>query len=260
MAFNLVDSFKSLITLEVVDKAAAQFGENQAGISKAISGVVPVILAGFVHHAQTGNASSLLQEAKDAASNNLSNFSEEGSSVLSRGEDWLNRLYGNRAGTIGDSLAGFAGIKTTSAHSLLAMLVPAGLAVIGKHALDNNLSEDGFRSFFSEQRSNIKSAIPAGLNVDLDNWLDRDEDHRASTTAPTTTATSTAHHAASATAHHHTTRKPRSANWVLILIVLLLVIALVWYFLMRDNGVSESGAGASDTTSIMVTLGGDLVG
>jgi hypothetical protein len=259
MAFNLVDSFKSLITLEVVDKAAAQFGENQAGISKAISGVVPVILTGFVHQAQTGEAGSLLQEAKDAASNNLSNFSE-GSSVLSKGEEWLNRMFGNRAGSIGDSLASFADIKTSSAHSLLAMLVPAGLGVIGKHALDNNLSDDGFSSFLLEQRSNIKSAIPAGLQVGLDDWLDRDH-HRVRSNAPAGASAaaaahhaSTGHHASAASHHHATVRKPRSTNWVLILILLLLAIALVWYFLVRNPGATNTGNGTSDTAAITVTI------
>lgn len=255
MAFNLVDSFKSLITLEVVDKAAAQFGESQAGITKAITGVVPVILTGFVHRAQTGDARTLFQEAKDAASNNLSNFAE-GGSVLSRGRDWLTTLYGDRATSIGDTLASFAGIKPSSAHSLLAMLVPAGLAVVGKHALDNNLSEDRFSSFLSEQRPNIKSAFPSGLNVGLNDWLDRDH-HRARTSDEpvAASAAAAAHHATAAPHHRHTVKKPRSTNWILILIILLIAIALLWYFLLRDNSAGNTGVGTSGsaaTTIIMV--------
>ncbi len=252
MAFNLVDLFKSLITLEVVDKAAAQFGETQAGISEAISGAVPVIMAGFVHRAQIGatEANSLLQEAKDAASNNLSNFSE-GGSVISRGREWLSNLFGNRVSAIGDSLASFARIKTSSAHSLLAMLVPAGLAVIGKYALDNNLAVDGFISFLSGQRTNIRSALPAGFHADLDNWL---EDEDRTRTSAATAATTTPHHAASTAAHHHTHHavksKPRGTYWLFILILLLAVIALVWYFLVSDSNGANSGAVGRDTLDI----------
>jgi hypothetical protein len=249
MAFNLVDSFKSLITLEVVDKAAAQFGESQAGISEAISGAVPVILAGFVHKVQTGEgeANFLLQEAKDAANNNLSNFSE-GGSVISRGRDWLSNLFGNRAASIGDSLASFARIKTASAHSLLAMLAPAGLAVIGKYALDNNLTADGFTSFLSGQRTSIQSALPAGFNVDLNSWL-RDDDRSRMSEA----TAATAHHTAT-TASHHThqtvTNKARGTNWLLILILLLAVIALAWYFLVSDTNGANSEAVGRDTSEI----------
>jgi len=256
MAYNLVDSFKSLITLEVVDKAAAQYGESQAGISEAISGAVPIILTGFVHQVQKGEgeAGFLLQEAKDAASNNLSNFSE-GGSVLSRGRDWLSNLFGTKAASVGDSLASFARVKTASAHSLLAMLAPAGLAVIGKYALDNNLDAGGFTSFLSGQRTNIQSALPAGLNVDVDRLFDEDAQARRSTAAATShhTTAATAHQTSAATshhAHHTTTKKARGTNWLLILILLLIVIALAWYFLVSGSNGASSETVGRDTSEI----------
>lgn len=242
MAFNLIESFRNLLTPEVVDKAASQYGESNSGINKALTGAIPAILAGFVHKAETGDADSLLREAKDAANNNLGNFSE-GGSVLSRGMDWLNNLFGNRLGNIADELARFAGIKSSSANSLLGMLTPVGLGVIGKHALDNNMSASSFTSFLTGQKASILSALPAGLNLGLENWLGGGTDRLREAT---TGATTTVHRTTQQRQVEDTTRR---TNWLLPLILILAAIALLWYFLGRGCNAADSETVVDDTTN-----------
>ncbi|MCU7552364.1 OmpA family protein [Chitinophagaceae bacterium LB-8] len=238
MAFNLIDSFKSLITPEIVDKAALQFGESQAGISKAVSGAVPAILAGFIHMAETGHADSLLQDAKEAASNNLSNFSDTGS-VLSKGIEWVNNLFGTRLSSIEDVLARFAGIKSASANSLLGMLAPVGLGVIGKHALDSNLSASGLTSFLSSQKASVLGALPDGLNLGIDRWLGSTERVHENVT----TATATARRAMASAA-------PPRTNWVLPLILILGAVGLLWYFLGRSDNKEKEVAATPVTDTV----------
>ena len=67
MAFNLIDSVKSLISPDLVGKAAGMLGESESGITRAISGIVPSVFAGVLNKAGSGDAPGILNVAKDAS-------------------------------------------------------------------------------------------------------------------------------------------------------------------------------------------------
>ena len=169
MSFNLLDTVKGLFTGNLISSAASSLGESEGGIQKAISGAIPSLLAGLVSKAgsQEG-ASGILDLAKQAAGSGiLSNISgflgNDNNNLIGKGAEMLKGILGDKAGGIASIVSNFAGIKHSSASSLLSMAAPVALGALGKHAEENNLNAGGLMSFLNSQKSSIMSALPSGL-------------------------------------------------------------------------------------------------
>ncbi|HEY1023156.1 MAG TPA: DUF937 domain-containing protein, partial [Flavisolibacter sp.] len=70
MAFHLLDSVRSYLTPDLIDKAGSHLGENNAGISRAFSAAIPALLGLFINRSERGDAQGLLHDARDAAESN----------------------------------------------------------------------------------------------------------------------------------------------------------------------------------------------
>ena len=53
MSFNLLDIVKGQFNSDLVSKAASFLGENESGVTKALSGIIPSVLSGVVSKATT---------------------------------------------------------------------------------------------------------------------------------------------------------------------------------------------------------------
>src|SRR5579859_6558229 len=145
MSFNLVEMVKNLFTPDLISKAASSLGESEGGISKALTGLVPTILGGLVSKANSGaaEAGNILSTAKEAANQGVMQIfgSMPGSGGggtgalggLSGGLDAVKGLFGNKLGDITRAISSFAGIRETSASSLMSVAAPATLGAIGKY-------------------------------------------------------------------------------------------------------------------------------
>jgi outer membrane protein OmpA-like peptidoglycan-associated protein len=170
MSFNLIDTVKGLFTGNLIATAASSLGESEGGIQKALSGAIPSLLAGLVSKGSSQEgASGILDLARQAAGsgvlNNIGGFlgNNESNSLISKGAEMLKGVLGDKAGGIASLLSNFAGIKHSSASSLLSIAAPAALGALGKHAADSNLSAGGLVSFLASQKQSILNALPAGL-------------------------------------------------------------------------------------------------
>jgi OmpA-OmpF porin, OOP family len=170
MSFNLIDSVKGLFTSELIGKAASMLGENESGISKAVSGTVPAVLSSLLSKSGSSDgATGIFNMAKEAAGSgilgNITGLLGGGNEFPSGLKEMAGGLLGNKLGGLGKLISGFAGVKESSAASLLGMAVPSVLGFLGKHATDNNLSASGLASMLGSQKDNIMNAMPAGLNL-----------------------------------------------------------------------------------------------
>ncbi|MEO6914991.1 MAG: DUF937 domain-containing protein, partial [Chitinophagaceae bacterium] len=173
MAFNLLETVSGLFNNDLVSKAASSLGESEGGIAKAMTGIVPTVLAGLLNKAGSGGigATSIFSMAQDAAgSGMLGNLAGMlGGGSKSGGSSGLlnmaNSVFGDKLGNIGSLISSFSGIKPSSASSLLNIAAPAALGAIGKHASANNLDAGGLVSMLVSQKDNILKALPAGLGL-----------------------------------------------------------------------------------------------
>jgi outer membrane protein OmpA-like peptidoglycan-associated protein len=258
MSFNLVDSVKSLFTPDLISKAASSLGESEGGISKALSGLVPSVLGGLVSKANSGaeGAGSILNMAKDAMSSGITRnlgglFSSGGGGAtaglggLSGGLDAIKGIFGNKLGDITRTISNFAGIKESSASSLMSTAAPAVLGVVGQHAAENNLSPNGLANMLSEQKNNIMSALPSGLGS-LSGLLGL-----GSIGAAISSAAGGARQMASATTQRAEAAAEKAGGgmrWLMPLFLALVVILLVWYF-SKGCGSGKNTAVMTDTTT-----------
>jgi OOP family OmpA-OmpF porin len=245
MSFNLLDVVKSHLTPDLISKLSNSLGENNNGISKAISAILPLILGGLTTKAAANEQSAndvfnLASEANNTgALSNISGLLGNSGDLLTKATGWLQSIFGDKANSIIETVAAFAGIKSSSASSILNVATPVTLGALGNHIQSNGLNSSDFANLLQSQKSNILSALPGNISSLLG---------FAGITTPGVTATATApktHHAAATHDVHHES-KTGSLKWLLPLLILVGLGLLAWYF--AGGGCGKKATDTHDDT------------
>lgn len=220
---NLLESMKSLLTHEFIDQAAANLGETSGGITKALSGIVPVVLNGVVEKASNNSEEILDLAGKLSGSGLLENPAGVFSiptvdSAGGQGTSILTSLLGANTNAISSAISSFSGIKTSSAGKLASAVAPLALALAGKYATSNNLSASGVATWLNGQKGTISQSVPSGFTT---NHL---ADRYDAGAGYGTEATISPDHS-------------KMPGWIMPLLLVLLGGLLVWYF-MNGSGTS----------------------
>ncbi|HUZ57288.1 MAG TPA: OmpA family protein [Hanamia sp.] len=166
MSFNLMETVKNFFTSEFTNQSSSALGEDSSGISKALSAIIPTGLAGILNKATSGTegANSVLDMAKNAIGSATGNTNLSGAENVQQGNSIISSLFGSSQSVINSAISKFAGIKDSSASSLMSMALPVIMGILGKHAEQNNLSASGLSGFLSSQKDHILNALPPGLS------------------------------------------------------------------------------------------------
>ena len=247
MSFNLFDAVKGLFTSELVGKASSYLGESESGVTKAIGGILPSLLSGFVNKAATTSGSTELLNAateqhQSGIMENLGGFfGNDGGSNLNKGSKLLSSFFGDKANGLTGLISNFSGIKSSSANTLLSMAAPTVLGFLGKHATDNKLNASGLAGMLSSQKSNIQAAIPSGLNLSsvLGDWGSK-----------TTTAVHDIKHTATQYTNEVKEKSGGGMRLLLPLLLLALTAAAVLYFWKGCNNDNDHTGGVTVKDSL----------
>jgi outer membrane protein OmpA-like peptidoglycan-associated protein len=256
MSFNLLETVKGFFSGNLVSSAASSLGESEGGIQKAVSGAIPAVLAGLISKAgSTEGAGGILDLARQAAGsgilNNLSGFSgSDNSNLISKGAEMLKGVFGDRAGGIASLVSNFAGIKHSSASSLLSMTAPVALSVLGKHASDNNLGAGGLMSFLASQKNTVMNALPSGLSsvAGLLGLGSVGNNISSATGKATESVHKQAHYAADATE-----KTGGGLKFLLPLLLAVLAVALAIYLFKGCGTGTREEVATMDTTTAKIT-------
>lgn len=168
---NFLDSLEELVTPQLINQAATMLGENESGISKAIGGLAPTILAGMIN--KTGDANAM-----GSIFNTLSNFNPEilgnlgsllGGGNLAHNDPkddaghLFSSLFGNKVPAITNAVAAFSGAKTSSISSLLGLAGPLVMGMLSKRIISEGLNVSGLTNLLLNQKSNVLGMLPAGI-------------------------------------------------------------------------------------------------
>jgi len=245
MSFNLIDEAKSLLPSDLISRAASSLGETESGIQKAISGSIPTVLSGLLNQSSTTGTSGILDMVKNASGTNIvgnitgllsgSSISGVGGTVMG----WLRSLFGDRLSSVTNSLATFAGIKPSSATSVMSLAAPAALGSVGNYVKENNLNPSSLGSFLLAQKNSILNAIPSGFNLAGALGLSSlgDIGSRISSTV-----SSAGNYAA------NTVKKTSGTRWLWFLLLLLGAGLLIWLF-TKPAPKEEASTVVTDTTA-----------
>ena len=172
MAVNLVELAKGYLTPDVVQKAASFVGESESGTQKAMNGIVPTLIAALANQASTSGGAEKLSRILDtgkydgSALNNLGTLFSGGETtqkVLTAGKDILSSLFGSKTEGLVDQIARFAGLRTGSTSSLLALAVPLILNLLGRQRATIGQSPAALASLLGEQKSFLAGLLPTGI-------------------------------------------------------------------------------------------------
>jgi OmpA-OmpF porin, OOP family len=171
---NLLDSIKSYVTPEIVSQAAALLGENESGVGKAIGGLAPTILAGILNKSgdsnAMGNVFSMLSNNSNAGFlENLGGLVGGGNLAHDDPKDiagsLMGTLFGGKVPAIINALSSFSGIKSSSTSTLLGMVGPLVMGVIGKKIKSDGLNVSGLLNLLGNEKSSILGALPGGMGA-----------------------------------------------------------------------------------------------
>jgi OOP family OmpA-OmpF porin len=172
MAANLFEMMKGYLTPDIVQKAASFVGESESATQKAMNGIVPTLIAGLANQASTNGGAEKLSRILDtgkydgSALNNLGSLFSGGETTqkaITQGKDTLSSLFGNKTEGLVDQIARFAGLRTGSAASLLALLLPLILNLLGRQRSTIGQSPSALASLLGGQKSFLSGMLPAGI-------------------------------------------------------------------------------------------------
>ncbi|WP_144282964.1 OmpA family protein [Chryseobacterium echinoideorum] len=162
MALNIIDLIKGQLGAALVSQTASQLGESEAGVSKAISGMLPVIVGGLANNSENPTViDTIANSSSNGILGNLSGVTSGNSFIAGL----LSSIFGEKLSGIINSIATYAGISNNSSSSLLNIVTAATVGSIGKYASDNNLDRNGISSLLDEQKGVVSTLLPAGLSL-----------------------------------------------------------------------------------------------
>lgn len=243
MSFNLIESVRTTLSGDMTTKMAAILGESSANVQQAIQGIIPAILTGLFLKTDSGDVQDTLNIATAAARIdipfNLNSLA--GGAGNSKGMDFLKNIFGEKTSVLCDAVAGYAGVSSQSASSLLSIAAPATLGVLGKHILDSNMNASGLSSFLNSQKKKVLNTLPTGIFLEgilgTDNLVGLAEKFSGSDI-------------------QIKQEKPK-IKWIIPVIACLIAAGLVWFFMNRQvppgistQPISDTVASVKDTLKI----------
>jgi OmpA-OmpF porin, OOP family len=248
---NLLDGVKSLLGTQGIESIAGMLGENTHNTQMAANSGVATLLASMMQNAASGNgsgAASLLKMVTGggldaSALGNLAGMLGGGdglSSLASSGGGIISSLLGNQSSGIADLLGSIAGVKSSSANSIMSMVAPILMGLVSKQVGTGGVS--GLINLFMGQQSAVKAALPSGIS----SLMNFDKFDASSAFSALTGASSTVTAATNAvnTAKDEVVEAATGGtNWLPWILGALGILAALWYFKgCGDNGAKAKAA------------------
>lgn len=224
---NIIELIKNNLSGNALGQLGSLIGASPEQTKAAAGAAVPSILAGLGKAASTksgaDNLTDLLNNLDPKLTNNPGGMFTGGDTTKlgDAGAGMLDKILGGGVlAGLGGLLSKFSGLGGDMMKKLLAYLAPLILGVIAKQ-FGGKASSQGLTQFFTEQKSNIASAMPAGLSLSsLPGFGDI---------------------GASAEKALDTVKKSSPLVWMVPMLVLALGV-LAWLYFKRDEPVKLPGA------------------
>ncbi|HXX69860.1 MAG TPA: DUF937 domain-containing protein [Polyangiaceae bacterium] len=171
MIENLMDTVRSQITSEAVEKASASTGESPENTRRAMNGAVPALFAGLAQSVSArGGAERILGAFGQGGVSGLvgrvtGSSGTESPAAAGDGQGLMSKIFGERTGAVSHALAESSGIKNESATHVLSFVAPLVAGVVGKAISSRRLDAGGLSGLLLGQRKAIAedAATPRGL-------------------------------------------------------------------------------------------------
>lgn len=165
MTDNLLSAF---LTPDIAGKIASAAGLDGAIAQKAVSAAVPTLLSGLADLAgKPGGARQLANAVADQPADVLTNIASrltDSAQLADKGTNVLSSLLGGGAlGMLIATLSKFLGASEGSMRTLLGLLTPVIMGVLGRQQRAADLDANGLARMLMGRKDDIAAAMPSGL-------------------------------------------------------------------------------------------------
>jgi hypothetical protein len=263
MADSLIATISRLLTPDIIGKMAAAAGMDSATAQTAASAAVPAILGGFANLAsKPGGARQLADAVAEQPAGLLASLASAMSGGVRLQEQGSNTLAsllgGGTLGSLVSAVSRFAGIGEGSVRSLMGMLAPVILGVLGREQRASGLDASGLARMLADQKDQIAAALPPGLSG-IFNTREAPEAFTGPSSSRTRVqdepaAAYSLHRVAGTTTGQATSdaRKTSGSSWAYWALPLLALAGLAWYLLPNETPDRTATSTASRPSAVQL--------
>jgi len=171
---SMLDSLRELASPAILSIVTRQTNESESAVSRAFSAAIPAIAATIANRCDDG---SFMKEVADLASRTASDpdplksvtriASQGGIGVdtVTPTGGFLSNLFGNSLSSMTDSISNYAGLRSSSAASILSVAASLVLGYLGRMMRSDNLTTAGLADRLRGMRNQLASAVPIGFEM-----------------------------------------------------------------------------------------------
>jgi len=254
MSVNLVSLVSEYLTPDLISRIGTGLGLDRSLVGRAAIALGPAILGSLSHAASTPEgarklANTVSQQSPSILDTLASMIGGAGQQTLVK--DGINTLGSLLGGSAVSALAGavgrLTGIPQGAGSSLIGIMTPAVLGLLGKQQAVQGLDASGLAQLLAAQKDNIAAALPSGFGDML----------RASGVPGFGAAGAQAPESRRASPAAHLEDTPRSWSWRWVLGVVA-VAALAWWFFGPAKVVEQTKTTPGQVAGSLSVDGVDL--
>jgi OmpA-OmpF porin, OOP family len=163
---NLADIARQSMTNEVVNRLSEIVGETPGSVWKALEAMIPTVLASMTSQASTPvGASRVFDLVEGAVHGGVDRHLGEGNleAMGQQSAGLLSTLFGDKLAGLLNWLARFAGIKESSAASLLNVASSLVMNTVGRTIQQKRLDASQLAGVLSSQTRSLSRQLPSGI-------------------------------------------------------------------------------------------------
>ena len=172
---GLTESLLSTITPNVIASASKYFGESSTSTERGLAIAMSSVLAATSKLAASDGGAGLadLVKAHPVDSGTLGNLATlfspaaNGSSIIGSGQQLLGTLFGPRTTAVTSTIESLAGIRNSSASSMLTMAAPIVMGFLARHQATEGLTSRALANQLVSERDSLARALPDGMRIAL---------------------------------------------------------------------------------------------
>src|SRR5262245_8822069 len=171
MATSLVSELAEAIGPTIVARIASALGLDESSTQKSINAAVPGLLAALISLVSKPQGANKLNDlvakqdpgllsslANVVGGSGQKSFIDKGSTTLT------SLLGGSVASALTSALGRYGGIGESGSKSLLGLLGPAVLGILGQEQRDRGLDASGLARLLTSQKDSVAAALPSGFS------------------------------------------------------------------------------------------------
>ena len=169
---NLFEELRELLVGEVASKAANLIGEKEDKVKIALEGLVPTFVGGLMKRASNeAGATTLMNVVKKGTKegsiieqlDDLLKNKESFAIFVEKGNSVVSMLLPDKKSSIATMISQFAGVRNSSATSLLSVVAPLVVGKLGSLVNAQGLDKTGLANVILDQRSILLDETPESL-------------------------------------------------------------------------------------------------